>query len=125
MNSTRKTARIAGALYLLSAVTAGVPLMYVPSTLIVSDNAAATANNILASEMLFRAGIFSELIGGIVLIFLVWALYRLSDYTLGLSVRNAGLRNISLGGLGQHPYAIRAHQVRVRNFCTESDLLKP
>ena len=27
MNSTQKTARIAGALYLLSAVTAGVPLL--------------------------------------------------------------------------------------------------
>jgi len=77
MNSTKKTARIAGALYLLSGVTAGVPLIYVPSTLIVDGNAAATANNVLASEKLFRAAMVSELIGGILLIFLVRLLYRL------------------------------------------------
>jgi Domain of unknown function (DUF4386) len=77
MNPTRKTARIAGALYLLSAATAGVPLLYVPSALIVSDNAAATANNILASEIVFRACIVSELVGAILFVFLVRTLYRL------------------------------------------------
>ncbi len=77
MNSTRKTARVAGALYLLSGATAGVPLLYVPSALIVSDNAAATANNIRASEMVFRACIVSELVGAILFVFLVRTLYRL------------------------------------------------
>jgi hypothetical protein len=77
MKPAKNTARIAGALYLLSAVAAGAPLMYIPSTLIVSENAAATANNILAAEMLFRAGIVSELVGAIVFVFLVGALYRL------------------------------------------------
>lgn len=77
MNSTQKTARIAGGLYLLSAATAGVPLIYVPSTLIVSGNAAETANKILASEMSFRACIISELIGAIIFIFMVRVLYRL------------------------------------------------
>lgn len=77
VNSTKKTARIAGFLYLLSGVTAGVPLIYVPSTLIVPGNAAATANNILASERAFRACILSELIGAIVFLFMVRALYRL------------------------------------------------
>jgi hypothetical protein len=77
MNPTRKTARIAGTLYLLSAATAGVPLLYVPSALIVSDNAAATANNILASEIVFRACIVSELVGAILFVFLVRTLYRL------------------------------------------------
>ena len=88
MKSAKKTARIAGALYLLSAVAAGAPLMYIPSTLIVSENAAATANNILASEMLFRAGIVSELVGAIVFIFLVGALYRLLN---GVDKTNAWL----------------------------------
>jgi hypothetical protein len=41
----RKTARIAGAIYLLSAVTAGAPLIYVSSRLIVPDDAAKTAGN--------------------------------------------------------------------------------
>jgi hypothetical protein len=71
------TARIAGALYLLSAATAGVPLLYVPSALIVSDNAAEIANNILASEIVFRACIVSELVGAILFVFLVRTLYRL------------------------------------------------
>jgi F0F1-type ATP synthase assembly protein I len=62
--------------------------MYIPSTLIVSENAAATANNILASEMLFRAGIVSELVGAIVFIFLVGALYRLLN---GVDKTNAWL----------------------------------
>ena len=77
MNSAQKTARIAGALYLLSAAAAGVPLIYIPSVLIVDGNAAATAHNILASETIFRACIVSELTGAIVFIFLVRALYRL------------------------------------------------
>ena len=77
MNSNQKTARIAGALYLLSATAAGVPLIYVPTKLIVPDNAAATANNILASERIFRTCILSELIGAILFIFVVRALYQL------------------------------------------------
>ncbi len=77
MNSAQKTARMAGALYLLSAVAAGVPLIYIPSALIVNGDAAGTAHKILASEMVFRCCIVSELIGAIVFIFLVRALYRL------------------------------------------------
>jgi hypothetical protein len=59
----------------------GIPgmfsLMYVPSTLIVSGNAIATANNILASQMLFRLGIVAELIAAVFFLLLVMALYRL------------------------------------------------
>ena len=77
VNATQKTARFAGALYLLSSVAAGVPLIYVSNSLIVPGNAAATANKILGSEMFFRAGIVSELIGAVVFIFMVRALYRL------------------------------------------------
>ena len=65
----RKTTRVAGALYLLSAVTAGVPLMYVSSRLIVPDDAAKTAGNILASEASFRVCMVSELIGAITFTF--------------------------------------------------------
>ena len=49
-----------------------------PSKLIVSGNAAATANNILASERLFRLGIVSELICAAEFVFLLWVLYRLT-----------------------------------------------
>ncbi|HEY0702681.1 MAG TPA: DUF4386 domain-containing protein [Candidatus Acidoferrales bacterium] len=75
--SAKKTARIAGALYLLCSVTAGFPLIYVPNHFMVEGNPAATAAKILASEMLFRVCIVSELIGAIVFAFMVRALYRL------------------------------------------------
>jgi hypothetical protein len=77
MNSTKRTARIAGLLYLVNAVTGFFGIVYVPGRLIVSGNAAATANKILASERLFRLGIASELICAAEFVFLVWVLYRL------------------------------------------------
>jgi len=77
MNSTKKTARIAGLLYLVNGVTGFFGIIYVPSRLIVSGNAAATANNILVSERLFRLGIVSELICAAEFVFLLWVLYRL------------------------------------------------
>ncbi len=77
MNSTKKTARIAGVLYLVNGMTGFFGIIYVPGGLIVSGNATATANNILASERLFRLGIASELICAVEFVFLFWILYRL------------------------------------------------
>ena len=77
MNSTKRTSRIAGVLYLVNAVTGFFGIVYVPGKLIVSGNTAATASNILASERFFRLGIVSELICAAEFIYLVWALYRL------------------------------------------------
>ena len=77
MNSTKQTARIAGVLYLVNGVTGYFGIIYVPGRLIVSGNAAATAQNILAFERLFRLGIVSELICAVEFIFLLWVLYRL------------------------------------------------
>jgi hypothetical protein len=99
VDPAQTTARIAGALYLLSAVTAGVPLIYVSSTLIVPGNAATTANNIPASEAFFRASIVSELIGAIVFIFMVGALYRLLK---GVNQTHASLDGDLGAGLGPH-----------------------
>ena len=77
MNSTKKAARLAGVLYLINGVTGYFSIIYVPTKLIVSGNAAATASNILASPGLFRLGIASELICVAEYIFLLWVLYRL------------------------------------------------
>lgn len=77
MNATKKTARIAGLLYLVIAVTGAFSLLYVPSALIVPDDAAATAARISASELLFRAGIVAGLVCQITFIFLVLTLHRL------------------------------------------------
>ncbi len=69
-------ARIAGFLYLLL-VPLGFFGMYSASTLVVPGDAATTANNILASEPLFRVGIVSALLVQVVNIFVVLALYKL------------------------------------------------
>jgi hypothetical protein len=77
MHPTDKAARVAGLLYPLMGIPGMFGLMYVPSTLIVSGNATATANRILASQMLFRLGIVAELIAAVFFLLLVMALYRL------------------------------------------------
>lgn len=77
MNSNKKTARIAGLLYFLFLVLGIFSFFYVPSKIFVDANATLTANNIIAFESLFRIGIASNLIGQIIFIFLVLALYRL------------------------------------------------
>lgn len=77
MSSIKQQARVAGFLYLLLALSAPIGLLYVPGKLIVHGNAAATADNIRASERLLRLGIASELIHQIIQVFLVLALYRL------------------------------------------------
>jgi Domain of unknown function (DUF4386) len=52
-------------------------LIYVPSTLIMPGDATATADHVRASPNLLRFGIASELIGFIIFILVVLALYRL------------------------------------------------
>src|SRR5881409_3204754 len=77
MHPTKKAARIAGFIYLSMIFTAPFSLIYVPSKLIVRGNAAATADNILAHETMFRLSIFGDLIGQVIFICLGIALYRL------------------------------------------------
>jgi uncharacterized protein DUF4386 len=74
---TKRQARLAGAFYLLCALTAPFGLIYVPSVLIVRGDAAATAANIRADEMLFRGGIAVGLFSMVAFLFAVLALYRL------------------------------------------------
>jgi hypothetical protein len=73
----KKTARIAGLLYLIMVLFMVFGLRYVPLNLIVPGDAATTANNIMTSEGLFRSGIVSFLIGQTVFILLVLVLYKL------------------------------------------------
>ena len=58
--SQRKTAKLAGLLYLIMVIT-GIFGQYVRSTLIIYGDAAATASNIMAFESLFRIGFMSDL----------------------------------------------------------------
>jgi len=77
MASTRNPGRVAGFWYLLLVLSGPLRLIYIPSKLFVHGNAAATASNIAAHEWLFRFGIISDLLGPVILIFLVLAFYRL------------------------------------------------
>jgi hypothetical protein len=77
MSATRNPGRVAGLWYLLLVLIGPLTLLYIPSKLFVHGNAAATAENIAAHELLFRFGIVADLAGGVVLIFLVLAFYRL------------------------------------------------
>ncbi len=77
MNSSKKTARLAGLLYTLFSVPGFFAMVYVPHKLIVDGNAPATASNIAAHEMLFRLGIAAQLVSQAGFIFVVLALYEL------------------------------------------------
>jgi Domain of unknown function (DUF4386) len=58
-------------------VTGPFSLIYVPNKLIVRGNAAATSDNILAHEAMFRLAILADLIGAVIFICLGIALYKL------------------------------------------------
>ena len=75
--SIQKTARIAGILTLLIVVLAPFSMIYVPTTLVVPGDAATTANNIMASEGLFRLGMAIDSIIFLIEIVLTVLLYIL------------------------------------------------
>ena len=76
MNTLNKTARIAGFLYLMFLIT-GIFAGVVRDQLVVYGNAAATANNIMAPEWLFRIDFMSDLLAGLFFLLAAWALYVL------------------------------------------------
>jgi hypothetical protein len=88
MSATKNTGRFAGLLYILMSIPGFFAMVYVPSKLIVHGNAAATANNIAASETLFRLGIAAQLISQAGFIFVALALY---DLLKGVNRRHASL----------------------------------
>jgi len=62
MNVDKKTARVAGVLYLIIIIAGIFAEFFVRQSLIVPGDATATASNIMASEGLFRVGIAGDLI---------------------------------------------------------------
>lgn len=77
MTSIKRTARLAGLLYLILAITGGFGIMYVPSQLIVLNDPATTVSNIFNNEFLYRLGILSQLACQAVFVYLVLVLYKL------------------------------------------------
>ncbi len=73
--SPRVYARVAGVAYLVIAIVAVLYATLVETQLVVSGNDAATANNIMADESLFRFGIVLVLIIYVSVVVASWALY--------------------------------------------------
>jgi len=77
MNSIKKTARMAGFLYLAYFAAFFLADNGVHSTAVGSIDVAAIAHNIMASEQLFRIGFVSFLLAALFFLLSAWALYVL------------------------------------------------
>ena len=77
VNSSKNTARLAGLLYLIWILTGVYGIFFLPSQIYVEGDAAATANKIIANELLFRTGILNDIISNTLWIFIALILYRL------------------------------------------------
>ena len=102
MNSIQKTARITGLLILLMAFIAPFSMIYVPSTLIVPGDATATAQQIVASEGLFRLSVASDAVVFLIeigLCALLYVLLKPVSKTLSLVAAFARLAMTILQGI--------------------------
>jgi len=99
--SPRLKARIAGACWLLC-IIAGMVGFIAGGPLIVANDAAATATNILANESLFRFGFAANLISGLsyvgVTVFMYYVLKPVSR-SLSLLAAFFGLAGVAIGGV--------------------------
>jgi len=77
MNTNKKTARVAGFLYFIYIIIHVFADVIGRSTLIVFGDAAATAQNIMASGWQFRIGFMSDLLAALLFLLAAWALYTL------------------------------------------------
>ena len=75
----KTTARIAGILYLINAITAAIGIMVIPTKLIVPNDITLTSQNILSHEFLFRFGILCSFMSQIIFVFLGLTLYKLFE----------------------------------------------
>jgi hypothetical protein len=76
MKSSKRTARTAGLLYLIVAIT-GFFVPFVNKKLLIFGDASATSSNILANEVLFRSGFFGNILMATSWIFTAYVLYTL------------------------------------------------
>src|SRR5512137_927500 len=77
MNTNKKTARMAGLLYLIYIVISIFADVLGRSKLIVLGDAATTARNIMESAWQFRIGFVVDLVGAVLFLLTAWALYVL------------------------------------------------
>ena len=77
MNSPKRLARIAGALYLLVAIFGGFAEGFVEPKMYVAGDATATTGNVVANAELVRMGVIADLLDQTVFVFLALTLYVL------------------------------------------------
>ena len=102
--SVQTYARVAGVLFLLSLIAGGFGESWVPSRLIVSADAAATAENIKAFDFLFRlgfAGYLVEAVCDIALTLILYVLLRPVHKDLALLAAFFGLIGTALFGVAE------------------------
>ena len=75
--SLKKTARLAGLLYLIWIITGLYAMLYIPSQINTQSDANTAAQNILSNEFLFRTSIINGLISSAIWVFMVLVFYRL------------------------------------------------
>jgi hypothetical protein len=80
MKSIKKTAKIAGVLYLLVGIFGGFAEGYLEPKMYVAGNAAATAGNVIANSGLVRMGVVADLLDGMFFIILALVLYILFQH---------------------------------------------
>jgi hypothetical protein len=102
--SVQTYARIAGVLFLLTILAGGFGEVYVPSKLIVSGDATATAKNIIALNSLFRMGFafyLVEAVCDIALALILYVLLRPAHKELALLAAFFGLVSTALFGVAE------------------------
>lgn len=77
VNLLKKTARLSGFLFLLWIIFGLYDMIFISSKIFIKGDIAASSQNILSQEFLFRTGIFSGLIANFIWILLVLTFYRL------------------------------------------------
>jgi Domain of unknown function (DUF4386) len=118
--SPRQLARMAGALYLINIVGGAFAISIVPAMLLVAGDAAATAHNIQAHELLYRSGLAAHVVvtvTNVPLAMIFYELFKVVNRRLALldvffilvatAIESAGLVNqfAPLVLLGSGPYA--------------------
>jgi hypothetical protein len=98
-SESRAYARVAGALYLTIAVSGGFAIAYVPETITVAQDPAATLTNIAAMPGLYLAGIgadFVMMLGEVMLTVMLFFMFRTISPTLSAIAALARLSMVSI-----------------------------
>lgn len=108
MESVQKTARFAGVLYVIITIAAIVAHFYVPSLIIVPEDAAATANNMNESASLFRIGAVGGelvvLLSEVILAVVLYVLLKPVNKTLSLIAAASRLVMTTIHGINMINY---------------------